>query len=65
MKIFIELYFNTFNYINFNSICSCIKKFFMQFYPTNYYDININKPISEKSIIFNEYHLNILNETEN
>jgi hypothetical protein len=41
MKIFIELYFNTFNYINFNSICSCIKKFFMQFYPTNYYDINI------------------------
>jgi len=62
MKIFIELYFNTFIYINFNDICSCIinKKFFMKFYPTDYYGININKLISDKSIIFNEYHLNIL-----
>lgn len=65
MKILIEFYFNALNYVNFNDICSCIinKKFFMQFYPTDYYCININKPILSflgKPLVFNDYYLNIL-----
>lgn len=65
MQTLIEFYFNTLNYIDFNEICSCIinKKFFLQFYPTNYYFININKPLLPflgKPLVFNEYLLNIL-----